>query len=40
VVARRVITATLAGDHRVSDGRRGALFLEKLAACLQAPEQL
>ncbi len=40
VVARRVITATLAGDHRVSDGRRGALFLEKLAARLQAPEQL
>jgi pyruvate dehydrogenase E2 component (dihydrolipoamide acetyltransferase) len=40
VVARRTITATLAGDHRVSDGRRGALFLEKLAACLQSPEQL
>lgn len=40
VVARRVITATLAGDHRVSDGRRGALFLEKLAECLQTPEQL
>jgi pyruvate dehydrogenase E2 component (dihydrolipoamide acetyltransferase) len=40
VVARRVITATLAGDHRVSDGRRGALFLEKLAECLQKPEQL
>jgi pyruvate dehydrogenase E2 component (dihydrolipoamide acetyltransferase) len=40
VVARRVITATLAGDHRVSDGRRGALFLEKLAECLQAPERL
>ncbi|WP_405226363.1 dihydrolipoamide acetyltransferase family protein [Lentisalinibacter sediminis] len=40
VVARRTITATLAGDHRVSDGRRGALFLEKLAECLQSPEQL
>jgi len=40
VVARRVITATLAGDHRVSDGRRGAVFLEKLAECLQTPEQL
>lgn len=40
VVPRRVITATLAGDHRVSDGRRGALFLEKLAECLQTPEQL
>lgn len=40
VVVRRTITATLAGDHRVSDGRRGALFLEKLAECLQSPEQL
>lgn len=40
VVARRVITATLAADHRVSDGHRGALFLAALARLLQDPEKL
>ncbi len=37
---RAVITATLAADHRVSDGHRGALFLRKLGEQLQHPEVL
>jgi pyruvate dehydrogenase E2 component (dihydrolipoamide acetyltransferase) len=37
---RAVITATLAADHRVSDGHRGALFLRKLDEHLQHPEAL
>jgi pyruvate dehydrogenase E2 component (dihydrolipoamide acetyltransferase) len=40
VVPRPVVTATLAGDHRVSDGHRGALFLDAVAAALQRPEEL
>ena len=40
VVVRKVITATLAADHRVSDGHRGALFLAALARLLQEPEKL
>jgi pyruvate dehydrogenase E2 component (dihydrolipoamide acetyltransferase) len=40
VVARRVITATLAADHRASDGHRGGLFLASLARRLQKPEAL
>lgn len=40
VVARKVITATLAADHRVSDGHRGALFLAALGRLLQEPEKL
>jgi len=35
-----VVTATLAADHRVSDGHRGALFLRELAELLQHPEEL
>lgn len=35
-----VVTATLAADHRVSDGRRGALFLTEIAELLQHPERL
>lgn len=35
-----VITATLSADHRVSDGRRGALFLNAIRALLQEPEKL
>ncbi|MGV9949996.1 dihydrolipoamide acetyltransferase family protein [Rhodococcus aetherivorans] len=35
-----VVTATLAADHRVSDGRRGALFLAEIAELLQHPERL
>ncbi|MEQ1883789.1 MAG: dihydrolipoamide acetyltransferase family protein [Bryobacteraceae bacterium] len=37
---RPVLTATLAGDHRASDGRRGAQFLDALNALLQKPETL
>lgn len=37
---RPVLTATLAGDHRATDGRRGAQFLTKLAELLQHPEAL
>jgi pyruvate dehydrogenase E2 component (dihydrolipoamide acetyltransferase) len=35
-----VVTATLAADHRGSDGHRGALFLRELAELLQHPEEL
>ena len=34
------VTASLAADHRVSDGHRGALFLAELRECLQRPEEL
>jgi pyruvate dehydrogenase E2 component (dihydrolipoamide acetyltransferase) len=34
------VTATLAADHRVSDGHRGALFLAELHRRLQQPESL
>jgi pyruvate dehydrogenase E2 component (dihydrolipoamide acetyltransferase) len=34
------VTASLAADHRVSDGHRGALFLAELRECLQRPETL
>ena len=37
---RPVLTATIAGDHRATDGRRGAQFLEALASWLQQPEKL
>ena len=37
---RPVLTATLAGDHRATDGRRGAQFLEALNGWLQQPEKL
>ena len=35
-----VATVTLAADHRVSDGHRGAMFLARLRDCLQQPEEL
>jgi pyruvate dehydrogenase E2 component (dihydrolipoamide acetyltransferase) len=35
-----VVTASLAADHRVSDGHRGALFLAALRDLLQQPEDL
>lgn len=35
-----VLTASLAADHRVSDGHRGALFLAELRELLQRPEEL
>jgi pyruvate dehydrogenase E2 component (dihydrolipoamide acetyltransferase) len=40
VVTRPIMTLTLAGDHRVSDGRRGARFLVRVAELLQRPEEL
>lgn len=40
VTARKILTATLAADHRVSDGHRGALFLAALGRLLQEPEKL
>jgi len=40
IVARSVITITLAADHRVSDGHRGALLLRAIGDRLAAPEQL
>ncbi len=40
VVPRQVITATLAADHRVTDGHRGARFLAKMDELLQEPEKL
>lgn len=40
VRARRALTASLAADHRVSDGHRGALFLAEIDRLLQTPEEL
>jgi pyruvate dehydrogenase E2 component (dihydrolipoamide acetyltransferase) len=37
---RSVVTATLAADHRVSDGHRGALFLVAIDRLLSEPEKL
>lgn len=34
------VQATLAGDHRASDGHRGALFLAAINELLQQPDQL
>jgi pyruvate dehydrogenase E2 component (dihydrolipoamide acetyltransferase) len=40
IEARPAVTATLSGDHRVSDGIRGAQFLGALDQRLQSPEAL
>ncbi len=40
VIARPLVTATLAADHRVSDGHKGALLLNEIGTLLQAPEAL
>jgi len=40
IVVRRVVTASLAGDHRVSNGQRGAAYLMRVASLLQSPEDL
>ncbi len=37
---RPAVTATLAADHRVSDGHRGGLFLTAIGELLQHPEAL
>ena len=40
VVPRQIATLTLAADHRISDGHRGALFLRAIDRFLQEPETL
>lgn len=40
VEARQLMDATVAGDHRASDGRRGAQFLNALSELLAKPEEL
>jgi len=40
LAVRKVMQATLAGDHRATDGRTGAKFLEKLNDLLQHPQEL
>jgi pyruvate dehydrogenase E2 component (dihydrolipoamide acetyltransferase) len=40
IVPRRLMTATLAADHRVSDGHGGGLFLAEVGKRLQQPEAL
>jgi pyruvate dehydrogenase E2 component (dihydrolipoamide acetyltransferase) len=40
VAARRVVTVTLAGDHRASDGHRGGLLLARIEDNLHKPEAL
>ena len=37
---RSVVTVTLAGDHRVTDGHAGALFLAEIGKLLQEPQKL
>ncbi|WP_340681396.1 2-oxo acid dehydrogenase subunit E2 [Amycolatopsis coloradensis] len=37
---RPLVTATLAGDHRATDGATGARFLKTVTALLQKPEEL
>lgn len=40
VAARSVVTMTLSGDHRVTDGHAGALFLAEIGKLLQEPGKL
>ena len=40
IAIRKVVQATIAGDHRATDGRTGGLFLAKLDKILQNPEEL
>jgi len=37
---RKVLQATIAGDHRATDGRIGGKFLDKLNQILQTPQEL
>ncbi len=39
-VARQTLVATLAADHRVSDGHRGGIFVSQVGALLQRVEEL
>jgi len=40
LAAHSVVTATLAADHRVTDGHRGGLFLAAVDRLLQEPDKL
>ena len=40
VKVQPVMAATLAADHRVSDGHLGSLFLNEIGVLLQEPERL
>jgi len=40
VIVRRTLTVSVAGDHRVSDGRRAAQFLTHFQQLLHNPEKL
>ena len=40
LVARPLLTLTLAADHRASDGHRGALLLRRIEQLLQKPDDL
>jgi pyruvate dehydrogenase E2 component (dihydrolipoamide acetyltransferase) len=40
LLACPTVTATLAADHRVSDGHAGALFLAEIGKLLQEPDKL
>lgn len=40
VVPREMVTATLAADHRATDGATGSRFLATLARLLETPEEL
>ncbi len=40
LTVRPVLTATLAADHRVSDGHRGGIYLSHVQSLLQRPEEL
>ena len=40
VAPRLTVVITLAADHRVSDGRRGAMFLQTIVKHLQSPEMM
>lgn len=40
ILPRQIVTGTLAADHRVSDGHRGARFLNLVTTLLEAPENL
>jgi pyruvate dehydrogenase E2 component (dihydrolipoamide acetyltransferase) len=40
VLPRSIVSITLSGDHRVSDGHGGALFLAEIGKLLQEPDKL
>jgi pyruvate dehydrogenase E2 component (dihydrolipoamide acetyltransferase) len=40
IVSRPLVNATLAADHRVTDGHRGGLFLSTMSRLLQEPGKL